>query len=346
MSDDSPAEHEQPNPIVSDDDGDGFDLDDHASTSSLDSTTMKYREIHGRTFQSYSDANYWRPNDDKQNDVLDMGYHMMRLLHNDKLFFAPLHNPQRVLDVGTGTGIWAMDFADEFPSASVIGIDLSPIQPHWVPPNASFQVMDASESWTFGENTFDYIHPFFSYGAIADWPSLFRKAFNHLKPGGWIEHADFSAEIEWERSCLPTDNILSLGNKFFRDAGRITGKTSHPIENQQNATWMKDVGFIKVHVKEYDVLIGQWPTNERLKEVGVWNLEICKMGMEGYGLQLGTQILGHTFEEIQVMCAEARETLKKPLFHTFYRGSTAYAQKPAGRLTDAPRTQPAPDGEA
>ncbi len=33
---------------------------------------------------------------------------MLYLAHNDKLYLAPLQNPQKVLDVGTGTGIWAM----------------------------------------------------------------------------------------------------------------------------------------------------------------------------------------------------------------------------------------------
>ena len=40
-----------------------------------------------------------------------------------------------IVDVGTGTGIWAMDFADAHPESQVLGIDLSPIQPRFVPPN-------------------------------------------------------------------------------------------------------------------------------------------------------------------------------------------------------------------
>ena len=39
---------------------------------------------------------------------------------------------QRVLDVGTGTGIWAIDFADDFPDTMVFGTDISPTQPDLV----------------------------------------------------------------------------------------------------------------------------------------------------------------------------------------------------------------------
>jgi hypothetical protein len=42
---------------------------------------------------------------------------------------------QRILDVGTGSGIWTIDMADQYPMAEVVGTDLSPIQPSWVPPN-------------------------------------------------------------------------------------------------------------------------------------------------------------------------------------------------------------------
>ena len=45
---------------------------------------------------------------------MDMVHHIYRLLLGGRLFLAPVSdNVQRVLDLGTGTGIWAMDFAEQ-----------------------------------------------------------------------------------------------------------------------------------------------------------------------------------------------------------------------------------------
>jgi methylase of polypeptide subunit release factors len=59
----------------------------------------------------------------------------MRLVWDEKLHQAPLKEPHRVLDIGTGTGIWAIDMADQYPMAEVIGTELSLIQSNWVPTN-------------------------------------------------------------------------------------------------------------------------------------------------------------------------------------------------------------------
>lgn len=65
---------------------------------------------------------------------------------------------------------------DQFPSASVLGIDLSPIQPDWLPPNVRFIVDDAESPWLYPRNHFDYIHSRHTVMALKDWMKLFRRA--------------------------------------------------------------------------------------------------------------------------------------------------------------------------
>ena len=55
----------------------------------------------------------------------------MLLLCSGYLHLAPLRDPRRILDVGTGTGIWAIEMAEQYPEAAISGIDLSPVQPSW-----------------------------------------------------------------------------------------------------------------------------------------------------------------------------------------------------------------------
>jgi ubiquinone/menaquinone biosynthesis C-methylase UbiE len=120
-----------------------------------------------------------------------MFHHLFGILLGGRLHLAPLDNPQRILDIGTGTGIWALDIAAEFPSAEVIGTDLSPIQPLWVLPNVQFIVEDAESEWVYAENSFDYIHSRCMMGSIKDWDKLLEQAFFCLRPGGYIESAEF-----------------------------------------------------------------------------------------------------------------------------------------------------------
>jgi tRNA G46 methylase TrmB len=62
-----------------------------------------------------------------------------------------------IVDVGTGSGRWVVEVADDYPTAHVVGIDLSPIQPTDVPSNAEFILMDLSQGLDFETGSTDLV---------------------------------------------------------------------------------------------------------------------------------------------------------------------------------------------
>lgn len=201
---------------IFDDDGD-YHSDTSSYTTSLLSDVKNYTYENGRRYHSYREGHYVLPNDDQEQDRQDLLHHVRNLVLNGALFRAPLgSNIQRVLDIGTGTGIWAIDFADGYPSAEVIGTDLSPIQPSWVPPNLRFLVDDAESPWLFSASRpFDFIHARDLGGAIADWPRLLRQAYVRLRPGGWIELQEFEVTLRSD------DDTLRLAPTLCEFLGRL-----------------------------------------------------------------------------------------------------------------------------
>ena len=73
-------------------------------------------------------------------------YEILKLVMDERLHLCPFdasNAPCKILDIATGTGLWAIEMGDEYPEAEVIGTDLSPIQPAFVPPNVRFFVEDS-----------------------------------------------------------------------------------------------------------------------------------------------------------------------------------------------------------
>lgn len=90
---------------------DGCSDDDALSLSSsrsLASIITRYRYENGRRYHAYRDGLYFMPNDDKHAEYEMLVHHLWLLTMNDQLYLAPVEQPLRVLDVGTGTGLWAM----------------------------------------------------------------------------------------------------------------------------------------------------------------------------------------------------------------------------------------------
>jgi Arc/MetJ family transcription regulator len=88
----------------------GYETDSVASAStSLSSGVREYIFENGRRYHKFREGRYNFPNDDIEQQREDMKHAMVKMLCG-QLFFSPIgDHPQEVLDIGTGTGIWAIE---------------------------------------------------------------------------------------------------------------------------------------------------------------------------------------------------------------------------------------------
>ncbi len=106
----------------------------------------------------------------------EVSHHLWLRLFDDKLYLAPIESPRRILDVGTGVGLWANGMADLFEDAAVWGIDLSDARPPHLQPNLNFEVDDITKEWT-PRGLFDLVHMRSLFASIADWPFVYGQCF-------------------------------------------------------------------------------------------------------------------------------------------------------------------------
>jgi hypothetical protein len=91
----------------------GYETDSSGASTSLASSARQYIYEHGRRYHSYRDSEgqYSFPNDELEQDREDLKHAMFLKLFNKTLHLAPIDstNAINVIDLGTGTGIWAID---------------------------------------------------------------------------------------------------------------------------------------------------------------------------------------------------------------------------------------------
>ncbi|KAJ9137108.1 S-adenosyl-L-methionine-dependent methyltransferase [Pleurostoma richardsiae] len=313
------------------DDGDSAIGSLNSSTASLRDEMIRHRSEHGRQYQGYMDAKYVLPMDEQEIERLDFQCHLVWLTLDKQHGFAPVKNLRRALDAGCGTGIWAIEFADEHPETEVLGVDLAPVQPHSVPPNLEFEVDDLEQPWNFSRK-FDYIHCQLMIGAFQDWPKFFRQGFEFLEPDGYLEVHDIDFVIRCDDETLPPDSALALWHDYMHSAAATAGFPLDAISHVPEM--MRAAGFTDVTAKPIKWPINTWPRDPRHKELGHWAMENFSWGCESMSLALFTRALGWSADEVRVFMARVRQDLRNRKMHAYWNFWAVYGRKPA----DAART--------
>ncbi|OCK73045.1 S-adenosyl-L-methionine-dependent methyltransferase [Lepidopterella palustris CBS 459.81] len=295
-------------------------------TSILSEATDYYWE-NGRRYHAHQGGRYLLPNDEVELDREDMKHHEWMLITDFRLHLSPIgNNPQRILDIGTGTDKKLILVADRYPSAQVIGTDISPIQPTWVPSNLTFEVDDLEAEWLYRPGTYDLVHVRFMFLAIKDYPAMLAQAYRTLKPGGYVELSELGVTPEATNQNYPPPFQIFRWLDLYDEAMKKMGfnfRVAHAFKNM-----LTEAGFVDVVETKFEVPWGAWPKDRRRKAIGLWHLEQLKQGLQGIVMGLFTRSLGWTPSEVEVFLVELRKQLDDMSYQLLDHAYVVYGRKP------------------
>ncbi|KAL7917443.1 S-adenosyl-L-methionine-dependent methyltransferase [Trichoderma austrokoningii] len=258
---------------------------------------------------------------------LQVNYQHNMTIHilGGRLGQAPVDSQAQVLDVATGTGIWATQYAEQHPESTVLGVDLSIAEPQdSLPENCQFQQLDA-ETGEWPPTQFDYIHFGHVLSCFDDTKAVMKKAFDHMQPGGWIEFHDPEMRIIADGGSAngtAFEECVQMVIKGARTVGRDLRKPAqYPI-------WLNETGFVNVQNAKFLLPINEWPENPKLKHVGATYKHNFLGLVESFDRFL--TFAGLSNAEAEDLKERVKKDIHNPQIRAAFPLHITYAQKPFG----------------
>ncbi|KAK3328064.1 S-adenosyl-L-methionine-dependent methyltransferase [Cercophora scortea] len=292
------------------------------STSSIQSSIYHYVEENGRTYHRYKQGR-----EQKEQDRLDLQHALFVMSTRGKIYLAPLKDDiKNILDIATGTGLWAIEMAQLFPNAKVLGTDLSPIQPLYVPENCSFEIDDAEDEWTFSTK-FDYIHGRALLSCFKDPSAVIQQAYEALAPGGYLELQDGIFPMEYAGGPRP-DCALHKWNELVIAGAEKTGRSWTNVQHYKR--WLEEAGFEDVVERRLYYPTSPWPKGKYYKTIAAYFQEDLLIGLDALSLKV-MGALGMSPDEIREFLVDVRKDLHDTSIHGYLRIVCVYGRKPGAR---------------
>lgn len=212
------------------------------------------RRLFGREYTA--GVPYALPSDLSEMNRLDFQHFILRQAFKGN-YAAPVRNPARILDVGTGTGRWAKEVAMLFPAAGVTGLDVKEQVAEsqgtdLTPANYSFVSGNILEGLPFPDATFDFVHQRLLFFAIPSdrWQFLLKELTRVTRPGGWVEVVE--GRYGYEPMGPAAQHISDVMLAAMLKRGIDPRASAHLDEFLRNA------GLQQVQTRTIKLPVGDW----------------------------------------------------------------------------------------
>jgi metalloendopeptidase OMA1, mitochondrial len=263
------------------------------------------------------------------------------MLFDNRLHLAPLVSPKKIMDIGTGTGIWAIECAKMYPDAHVIGTDLSMIrkysfschdtlmltggnriEPLGVVPNCTCYLENSeTEDWDlFPDHTnLDFVHMRGMGPCFNSFWGMVQKVYKNLRPGGWIELQDMLYETLSANDGQPltSDSGSALARLFPSLAAgmAILGRDVH--KSRLFKEYLTSAGFVDIEERRAMLPMSPWPSHARGRRLAYYMSNAIQQSVDSYRRVLLQS--GMTPDEFDLFMRDLRrESLMKDHPHRPY----------------------------
>ena len=198
-------------------------------------------------------SDYQLPKDEEEDDRLNFQHHaLFHAIGNH--YVAPIHPPlPLILDVGTGTGIWANEMARLFPASTVVGLDLS--DRSFKPPsqdNCLLRAGNVLNGLPFPDQFFSFTHQRLLVAGITaeNWPRAIHELVRVTRLTGWVELVETGsltdgagpATAQMQDFLEATSKTMGFDGAIIRHLGEM----------------LKQEGLQNVEVQPIPIPVGTW----------------------------------------------------------------------------------------
>ncbi|KAJ7153579.1 S-adenosyl-L-methionine-dependent methyltransferase [Mycena crocata] len=192
---------------------------------------------------------------------LDAMHNGIQKFLDNKLSVIDLGKPRKILEVGAGSGAWAIEAAKQFPDAEVLAVDMSPLPARPVPSNLRYQQLNVLQPLPFEAGSFDVIHARLLLCHLPDGHSVLTRLIDLVAPGGYILIDD----IDWSEDFAGLDKAPGIKSGLAALVKSMEAEAGDPHYGKTLQPYFEASKAIKeFHVREVDLPIGHVPEDAGL----------------------------------------------------------------------------------